>query len=75
MLSTHYVKGTIHYSEQYNDNLGMVYLTRFDSISNVASGTFSCKIKLLHAYPGIEKEDSVIITQGRFDIKLEIYNN
>jgi hypothetical protein len=48
---------------------GKVYLTKFDTINKIVSGHFS-NIKLYDP-----QENSILITQGRFDIKLEIYNN
>jgi hypothetical protein len=46
---------------------GEVYLTKFDRTAKTVSGRFS--MKLYYYSNGIE--DSVLITQGRFDLKLQ----
>jgi hypothetical protein len=52
-----------------------IYLSKFDTINKIVSGNFNflgrCSDALFH----ISGNDSIQITQGRFDIKLDIYNN
>jgi hypothetical protein len=55
-------------------NRGKIYLTKFDTINKIASGIFS-DIVLINSRKYVQDKDSVKITQGRFDIKLQIYNN
>jgi hypothetical protein len=51
--------------------IGEIYLTKFDTINNIVSGTFFYKIKKYNIKN--DYNDTVAnITEGRFDIKLEI---
>ncbi|MDR3226886.1 MAG: hypothetical protein LBT56_04360 [Prevotellaceae bacterium] len=55
--------------------IGEVYLTKFDTINKIVSGKFSCKIKLYNSQ-NYDGSDTILdITQGRFDLKLEMLND
>jgi hypothetical protein len=57
-------------------NEGEVYLTKFDTINKIVSGRFSFKGKCAgYADDFKVNGDSVQITQGRFDVLLDITNN
>ena len=57
-------------------NGGEVYLTKFDTINKIVSGRFSFKGKCAgYADDFKVNGDSVQITQGRFDVLLDITNN
>ena len=69
--SSHNLSDCFQYSV-IND--GEIYLTKFDTISRIVSGRFQllgrCSDALFH-FDGIGTKQ---ITQGRFDIKLGMYN-
>jgi len=57
-------------------NEGEVYLTKFDTINKIVSGRFSFKGKCTgYADDFKVNGDSVQITQGRFDVLLDITSN
>jgi len=57
-------------------NEGEVYLTKFDTINKIVSGRFSFKGKCAgYANDFKVNGDSVQITQGRFDVLLDITSN
>lgn len=57
-------------------NEGEVYLTKFDTINKIVSDRFSFKGKCAgHGDDFKVNGDSVQITQGRFDVLLDITNN
>jgi hypothetical protein len=63
-------------------NEGFVYLTKFDTLRSIVSGTFDFTTKCdrwLSSYETKEianpNDSSFYVKSGRFDIKLEIYNN
>ncbi len=51
-------------------NRGKIYITKLDTINKIASGIFSDIMLKIRG-----GNDSVIITQGRFDLKLMMYND
>jgi hypothetical protein len=59
----------------YGENIGKITITKFDTINNIASGNFALTLNCeLYHNPGTP--DSILsVTDGRFDIKLDIYNN
>ena len=56
-------------------NKAGVYLTKFDTINKIVSGNFNFSGQCSDALFHFSGNDSIQITQGRFDIKLDIYNN
>ncbi|MDR3341169.1 MAG: hypothetical protein LBT25_13965 [Candidatus Symbiothrix sp.] len=54
--------------EVNNAPIGEIYFTKFDTINNIVSGTFSCKTRLNNNVDSI-----AYLTQGRFDIELTKY--
>jgi len=52
-----------------------VYLTKFDTINKIVSGNFNFLGRSADPLFHFSGNDSIQITQGRFDIKLDIYNN
>jgi hypothetical protein len=69
----HYEEDNIFIDETID--IGESYITRFDTIGMVASGTFSCKLRLDTTYMKYDYlQDTIMnITQGRFDIKILDY--
>jgi hypothetical protein len=53
-------------------NTGNITLTKFDTVNFIVSGTFESNINCAF-YKKEFLPDSISITNGRFDIKLEIY--
>jgi hypothetical protein len=58
------------------NNVNEIYFTRFDTANKIVSGNFSCKLKCDYSFlPYVGNDTIVDITQGRFDLKLEIFDN
>jgi hypothetical protein len=57
-------------------NGGEIYLTKMDTVNKIVSGRFSFKGKCAdHLNDFKDGGDSILITQGRFDVKLNITND
>ena len=69
-----YEKEIIIESKKEENISGEIYFTKFDTINKISSGYFS-NIKLYYFQENSVIKDSVLINQGRFDIKSEIYND
>ena len=65
------------YSLYYREfDSGDICFTKFDTINKVVSGTFSGRTKLYMTGDNSGNPDSVVyLSEGRFDIELEIRNN
>lgn len=55
-------------------NNGEIYLTRLDTVNKTLSGRFRFTGKSSDASFNFDGNDSINITEGRFDLKLTIYN-
>ena len=54
-----------------NQDIGEIFITRFDTINKIVSGNFHCKMKNVS-----NGQDSIaILSQGRFDLILRINHN
>ena len=71
-----YIPGASSNCIQYSAiNEARIYLTKFDTINKIVSGNFNFSGQCSDALFHFSGNDSIQVTQGRFDIKLDIYNN
>ena len=66
------VQGTISTGKRFlsSSNSGIIKITRFDYTNKIISGTFSCNL-----YSNQSPNESIQVTEGRFDINLVTLNN
>jgi hypothetical protein len=68
---SHITKYTTYLGEQ----TGEIVLNKLDTINCIVSGKFQFTGQYEPSYNPVPRDTTVYITDGRFDIKLEIYNN
>ncbi|MDR0542303.1 MAG: hypothetical protein LBH19_08845 [Dysgonamonadaceae bacterium] len=59
----------------YGKETGEIFFTKLDTVNRIVSGRFQFQGQCSNAMFEIAGDSIVFITQGRFDIKLDIYDN